>query len=271
MYRWSSLIAVIATIGWLGFIFAAFRGFSFWYGGFVVFFWIALGFLNYRHESSLWLLKNRFLIFLKFYVVMIVLSFIGDLLIGQNIAHLWTYPHYAHLSDWIRLYLVLYPFGALAVLELMYLLGWVTGEKLVFHKLDHTPPIFHLLIHRFDALLLFLILFLLVMRFFVIIGNLREIMVGLLLVWMCVGTIRLHHHLKHLRHLLGIFLATLLVSVFLHEFPNVGTYEWVYFKSPILNHQIFGIYLWVIVGWYLLVLGTLRMWMLLGADRNQYN
>src|SRR5438105_2351324 len=108
MYKFKGLIALVATLAWLGFIYLAFRGFHFWYEGFVLFFWIALGALNYRHESTLWLLKNRPKIFALFYLVLAIFLFYGDYGLGRYITHLWIYPY--HLTFWsqLRIY-VMYP------------------------------------------------------------------------------------------------------------------------------------------------------------------
>lgn len=258
MYKYQKIIAFLATIGWLVFIFAAFSGFHFWYGGFAIFLWLALGAINYRHDTSLWLLKNRFKNFFTFYVFLVIFSVYADLIIGQMIAHLWYYPHYALLEDWVRLYIILYPFAGLAVLELTYFLVGLFNERLVIHL--KVESFFHKIIDKLDIILLSLIVFLPVIQL-VSSVELRKPLVYMSILWILVTTIKFKYHIKHWLHFFVIFVATLLISVFLHEIPNVGVFEWKYNKAPILNHEFLGVPLWVIIGWYVLVVLMLRFWM----------
>src|SRR3989338_10978646 len=100
MYKGVKIITFFSTLGWLAFIFAAFNGYTEWYTGFSFFFWLSLGILNYRHRTSLWLLKNKLRDFLFFYGQLIVLSFFLDLIIGQKLTGFWSYPAYDSTSDW---------------------------------------------------------------------------------------------------------------------------------------------------------------------------
>jgi hypothetical protein len=128
VYKNSKILALISTVIWLLFVFSAFKGFHFWYAGFVFFFWLALAALNYRHRTSLWMLKNYLRHFLFLYGILLVVGFHGDYIIGQVLTDFWRYPYYTTTGDWVRLYTIIYPFGGLVVLELVYFLSWIFGE-----------------------------------------------------------------------------------------------------------------------------------------------
>jgi hypothetical protein len=261
MYKNKNIIALIATIIWLSFIFAAFKGFYFWYEGFVFFFWICLGILNYRHETSIWLLKNRPHRFLKYFLFLFVLGFFADYVVGQKLTSLWIYPLYNSYDDWARLYLIIYPIGGLTVLELIYFLGGVFKEKFaLIHKPVSTPDRLEIII---DGLLLLTILIYLISKFVYPLPYLRLLLVMLLLAWTTVATLKFKYHIKHWSHWVAILFTTLFMSLFLHEIPNTAVYEWRYYPAPLFNQIILGIPLWVYFGWYFLILLMLRFWMYL--------
>lgn len=247
---------------WLIFIFTAFKGFRFWYVGFVFFFWLSLSLLDYRHETTLWYLKNRFGHFFKFYLLILVLGFIVDFIIGQEISHFWSYPYYHTLSDWLRLYLIIYPFGALSVLELVFFLANIFKEKFVFtHRV---PNLEERLIdasdHFVDLFLIFIVIVLPILYFLHITLPFKHLFFYGFFVWVLVATAKFIYHIRHGLHWVAILLATLFMSLLLHEIPNTAVFEWKYYNAPILNTLILNIPLWVFVGWYLIVLMTLRLW-----------
>lgn len=139
--KFKHFFSFLATLIWLIFIFAAFNGFHFWYSGFVLFFWLSLALLNYQHKTTLWCLKNRTKYFIKFYLFLFFVGFVGDFMIGTHLAGLWQYPYYSSWSDWIRLYVIIYPFGGLCILEMIFFLSSLAKEKLSILKAD-TPPIY---------------------------------------------------------------------------------------------------------------------------------
>lgn len=82
--KYRKAVAVFSSIGWLAFIFSAFRGFQFWYSGFVFFLWLSLALINYEQETSFWFLKNKFLKLAKFYLLLVVLAFFVDFILGHG-------------------------------------------------------------------------------------------------------------------------------------------------------------------------------------------
>ncbi|MDO8594322.1 MAG: hypothetical protein Q7R93_02295, partial [bacterium] len=128
-FLYTRIAILVASAGWIAFAFAGFKGFPFWYGGFVLCFWIALGLLNYPERTSLWLAKHRSVPFLLFYGALV-----GSLILLDQLAlrlHLWFYPLYE--GAWfLWVYGVLYPGAALAQLELFYFLARTLHEKLIF-------------------------------------------------------------------------------------------------------------------------------------------
>lgn len=260
MYKYKNIIALVATLAWLSFIFAAFKGFVEWYAGFVIFFWISLGILNFRHQTSLWLVKNRPHSFIRYFIFLFILGFFADYVLGQKLANLWSYPLYDSSWDWIRLYLIVYPFGGLTVIELIYFLGSILKEKFVL-RVPAVTPVADKLSSIVDGLLIGVLVLYLISTFVVRIPNLRFMLFSLLLCWVVIMTIKLRYHLQHGLQWIVILFITLFMSLFLHEIPNTAVYEWRYHQAPFLNQAIFDVPLWVFFGWYLLILLMLRFWM----------
>ncbi len=254
MYKYSKILSLVAAIGWIIFIFSAFKGYHFWYAGFVFFFWLSLGALNYRHETTFWYFKNKLGVFLRFYTILFVVGFISDYVIGQKMTDLWVYPYYTSLFDWVRLYAIIYPFGGLAVLELVFLLAVIFGEKIVFTKklarLDHLVD-WYLVIILAASLLLFLSSATLPAQAF---------FAALYAIWVLTATISLGRHLSHGIHWIAVLIGTTLMSVLLHEIPNTAVFEWKYQNMPFLAQPIFEVPIFIILGWYVLVLVMFRLW-----------
>lgn len=261
LYKYKDLLALLATVGWISFIYAAFRGFHFWYLGFVFFFWLALGILNYRHETTVWLLKNRFSRFATYFTVLAILGFIADYVIGQVLAGFWVYPFYTSLWDWVRLYLLIYPLGGMCVLELIYLLAAMSKERVVLiHKDINGFPIHKILILN-EIFLLITVGLCLAFRSVLATPYISTIIVILFSSWVILTTFKLKYYIKHWTHWIGIIGATAILSIFLHEIPNTAVYEWRYYNPPLFpDYSIFGIQLWLVWGWYLLVLVMLKYW-----------
>lgn len=267
MYKNAGFIALISGLLAVLFLFAAFKGYHFWYEGFVFFFWLALALLNYRHRTSLWLLRNRTHAFLRFYLAIFVVGFLADYVIGQQIAHLWSYPYYATVFDWVRLYALIYPFGGLSILELMFLIGSTLHERFVYLPRVHRAARIDLLDTTVDVCL-----------GIILIGSPLLYAIGIqlpyaitivyaFLLWAVLTTIKLEQHLKHGLGWVAILLAVLVTSVLLHEVPNTAVFEWQYHSAPILNMSLIGIPLWVVVGWYMMILVMVRLWIRLILPR----
>ncbi|MBI4117072.1 MAG: hypothetical protein HY451_00040, partial [Parcubacteria group bacterium] len=180
-----------------------------------------------------------------------------------------VYPHYSSLYDWIRLYTIIYPFGGLAILESVYFLGGLFGER--FNFIRKPQSFLHVIVDKADIILIIVIFFSPAIAVMEIFDGLpfTTFMILATLVWVIVATIKLKYHLAHWSHYVAIFLLTLLVSVFLHEIPNIGTFEWRYQNAPFFNQTLLGIPLWVIAGWYVLVVGMLRLWLYLVLGKRQ--
>ncbi len=271
MYKYGRVVAFCATVCWLLFMFSAFRGFHFWYAGFVFFFWLALASLNYRHDTSLWLFRNKFRSFFFFYLQIVVLTFFVDFIIGQRLTGFWSYPYYNSVWDWLRLLLVIYPFGGLAVLELVYFLAALFGER--FHFISRQKTTVHRVVDAVDILWVYLLYFLIFTSPLLLLVNVglgyRVFMFVVALGWPVVATIKFWYHIAHWLHWVLILVATALLSVMLHEFPNVGVFEWKYQNLPVLNQSILGIPLGVIFGWYVLVIGVFRIWLYFAVGKRQ--
>lgn len=272
MYKHSQQIALIAIIGALIFTFAAFSGLHFWYAGFVFFFWLSLSALNYRHKTSLWVLKNNTRRFIYLYSFLFILGFIGDFVIGIHIANLWIYPQYDVIWKWILLYTIVYPCGGLSLVETIFFLANIFKEKFVFtHGKEGIDAVLNISDHLLDGLITILVVAKLLSSLIGLRFVFEHIILFGFLLWMILATIRFMYHIKHAWHWFAIILGTVFMSIFLHEIPNLAVLEWKYFHGPFLNTPlIFGIQPWVFVGWYFMTLLMLRVWVrLVWASRHR--
>ncbi len=269
LYKYKDIYALIATIGWLSFIFLAFNGFHFWYLGFTFFFWLCLGILNYRHESSLWVMKNRISRFIKYYAVLIILGFLADYFIGQHLTHLWIYPPYNSIADYLRLYLFIYPLGGLSVIELIYFLASLFKERVILiHNQDRK-----LNITKLEVTINVLLFVIIVINLFSItihpLPYVRTTLAVLFVIWTIITTIKLKYEIKHWTHWVAILFSTLFISLFLHEIPNTAVYEWRYFPPTLFDFHILGLSIWVFFGWYLIILMMLKFWIKIVLLKNR--
>lgn len=261
------IVSLFATIGWLAFSYMAFKGLHLWYWGFASFFWLTLSSLNYRYETSLWLIKNKTYRFLRLYIIFVIFFFFIDFIIALNLTNLWQYPYYKNLFHWGTLYLVLYPLFAFIMLELVYFVAGIFGEKLRF---VHRPrKLWHYLIDKLDLIFLLLIFLLPITNIFSPIPGFTIFIVWVTIIWGIIATLKFKYHIQHWGHYTAIFIAVFIIAVLLNEIPNTVALEWVYNKAPIFNQIIFGVPLWVIMGWYISVLFVLRFWIYFVLKKRQ--
>ncbi|MSU55948.1 MAG: hypothetical protein EXS51_01370 [Candidatus Taylorbacteria bacterium] len=261
-FLYTRIAILIANVLWLAFAFAGFKGFPFWYGGFVFFFWIAFGLLNYTYKSSVWLIHKKVWLFLLLYLALVGTSYFVDRF-GLN-HHLWFYPFYRG-AGMLWVWFVLYPFAGLAVLELLYFLGGYLGEPLTFRQ--HPMTKWHGFFDVFEQVLF------LTVTGVIVLGALRlgveialPITTALVLIWLGVTLFKLHFHIRHLGHYSLVILSTVLLALLSHELPNTVAREWVYLEAPLssfFNVMLLGLPVWVWLGWFWLVLLPLRLWIFL--------
>lgn len=240
----------------VGSAFAGGNGFPILYGGFVLCLWGALGLLNYGQHSSVWLLRKKIRLFLLFYGALAGIFFLADTF-GLN-AHLWFYPHYPGFGL-LFVSLILYPFGGLAVLELLYLLASSLGEPLHFREYPTTK--WHSVFDVIETVLF------LTMIAVVVLGAVKAewglalpYVIGLAVFWMLSALVKLRFHINHSGHyLLIIVIATALVALS-RWLPSTLAREWIYLETDFLNFLLVGIPSWIWIGWFLFTLVTLRVW-----------
>lgn len=185
------MLIFFASLAWILFTFAGFRGFPYWYGGFLIFFWVAFGLWNYHDRTSLWLLKSAPKVFLKFYTSLAVFLVLFDIA-GQK-TNLWTYPIYDSLPEWLWVYLILYPLAASALLELIYFVSGVFTEKLIFMKKPFNSM--HQMVDRLEILLFYsMIAALLAIIFNFPLSTLWTFVIYTC--WIIVATIKLRFHIN---------------------------------------------------------------------------
>lgn len=264
-FLYSRIAIIIATAGSILFAYAGARGFLFWHLGFVFCFWFAIGLLNYSEHSSLWYASHHVKPFLFFYGALVGIAVIADQF-GLG-SHLWFYPAY---SGW-RMFLAygaLYPFGGLAVLELLYFSARFFGESLIFKEL---PMIKWL--GFFDIFEQILLLFI----FAIILANVAGIAKGLVvtmvaiaaIIWVLAMLIKLHFHIHHAEHYTLVVALTVALAEMSNAFPSLSAREWVYIVGPLsdfFNAMFLGLPVWLWFGWFLLVLIPLRLWVVLALQ-----
>jgi hypothetical protein len=256
-FLYGRITILLASVGWIAFAFAGLKGFPFWYGGFVLCFWVAFGLINYQQKTSLWLFAHRRVPFLLFFGALAGSLLILDQFGLQN--NLWFYPFYrGWWFFWV--YLVLYPFAGLALLELFYFLAGFFGEKLVFRQLQSSRG--HTFLDVVESILLLTLIALFVWGGAGNASALVPVFVVALL-WMVFATTKLVCHIAHPTHIVLVAVLSGCIAVLLHELPNTAAFEWVYLEAPMLMISVFGLPLFVWFGWYWFTLFTLRLWIFL--------
>ena len=255
-FLYSRVAMLLFGVGWVLFAFAGLKGFSFWYGGFVLCFWLALGCSNYAERTTLWLIANRPVPFLIFYAAIASTFFLLDRMAID--AGLWFYPMY---HGWLFVvgYLVWYPVAAFSVLEFFYFLIRVFGERLVFRHRKET--FWHNTLDRIEGVAFLAMIGLIVW------GAAASISPVLLFsvasVWILLASMKLAFHVQNGRQTALLLAVTGFLVALLTEIPNTGSFEWVYLSAPVLNVLLWGVPLWMLLGWYCFTLISLRLWIFL--------
>ncbi|HBV01319.1 MAG TPA: hypothetical protein DEF00_02925 [Candidatus Taylorbacteria bacterium] len=258
-FLYSRVAILIASVGWIVSAFAGFKGFPFWYGGFVLCFWLAFGMINYKEKSSVWLFHNKPRLFALFYAALAGTLFLGDQF-GLNM-HLWFYPFYKGFAL-LFVWLGLYPFGGLATLELLYFLSSYFGEPLRFERRPETRR------HDFfDVLepLIFLAMIGVIVKGAIGIGPEIGAPVAIIIsiIWILAAMVKIKFHIRHPGHYALILVLTALIAAISYELPNAIAREWVYLDAPFLNLSALGLPLWFWILWFLFTLIPLRLWIFL--------
>ncbi len=256
-FLYNRITILVASGGSVASLFAGWNGFSFWYAGFVPCFWLALALQNYPRKTSLWMFTHRRKFFLIFYGALA-----GSLLLLDQLGlrlHVWFYPFY-HDFWFILVYGVLYPITALAELECFYFLTHLWGESLTFEP--HKATSIHRVVDGGEG-----ILFLLMMLFVALGASGYPISLFALFIfailWMLCAAVKLGFHIAHPAHITLLFLATVVIAVFLNGLKSAAVFEWIYLEAPILNVVFWNIPLWTWLCSFWFALFTLRLWIFL--------
>jgi len=259
-FLYNRIAIIAATAGWLSFMYAGFQGFGYWYGGFIVCLWLSFGLVNLPHKSSVALLLRQPHLFFLLYAAAAATFYLGDRVGLQHF--LWTYPQY---DSWgfAWLYLVLYPVMGLALIELIYFVGSRLDAPFSFHSLPDSRN------HRFvDAAesILFLIMMGLIV-FAAAEPAPLPLLAAVTVVWIVSALVKLRLHIGHAGHFSAALLLAVVLATMLSEYPNLTAREWVYLPAtaldPSLQAPLFGLPVWLWLGWFWLALVPLRLWIFL--------
>lgn len=258
-----SRIAILtASVGAAVSAVAVFKGFPFWYGGFALFFWLALGLLNLSQKSSLWLLLKQPRLFCAFYGALAVIFYLADQF-GLN-AHLWFYPFYRG-GGFLWVWLVLYPFGALSLLEFIYFLNGHIGEPLRFIELPVTAR--HDFFGVSEQMLFLLMIFVIVAGAIPFGWKIALLLVAAIVsLWIVAALIKTRLHIRNPAHWTLIISLTAALAALSRELPTIAR-DWIYLEPPFLNYVLLGIPLFAWIGWFWFILVPLRLWIFLAPHQ----
>lgn len=255
-FLYTRVAILLATVGWILSGFAGLKGFPFWYGGFVLCFWVAFGLVNFHQKTSLWLAARHRIPFLLLFGALA-----GFLIILDRAAlnfGLWFYPTY-HGWQFLWVYGVLYPFAALGLIELFYFTAQFLGEHLAFTQKPLSPA--HRATDSLEGLLF------ITMTGGILAGALSwsisvTLVAFLVLAWIAVYLAKLSFHLRHPKHFAYLLFLSAAVAAFFSGFPNTVAREWVYAYSalPLWSTELLSVPLWLWFGWLWFMLFTLRFW-----------
>ncbi len=258
-FLYTRIAILVLFVGAFASASAGLKGFPFWYGGFVLCFWGALGLLNYGQHSSLWLVHRKPWIFALWYGAVAGVSFFADTF-GLN-AHTWFYPQYQGFALlWV--WLLLYPFGSFSLLELLYFLAGYLDAPLRFTQYPQTRA--HRFVDTCESMLFLLT------TTVMILGAVQTgwgfsppLLAVLVTVWIIAGLVKLRFHIGHPGHFVLVFVLTTLLATLSYVLPNAGAREWIYMETPFFTFSLFGIPSWVWLGSFWQSLMTLRLWIFL--------
>ena len=258
-FLYTRIIILLTTIGWIGAAFSGFNGSPLWYGGFVLCFWVSFGLLNYHDRSSLWLAFKRPYLFSLMFTALASVLFLMDMF-GFN-TDIWFYPFYSG-SGLLFVWLVLYPFGGLSVLELLYFLAGCLGEPLCFKELYITK--WHRFFDAFEHILFLLMIAVIILGATMVHGQFAlPLMTGIAVLWILTSLIKMRFHVNDLGQYLLIVILAVMLATISHALPHTIAREWVGLNTTFLDFFAFGLPLWVWIGSFWFTLIPLRLWMFL--------
>ncbi len=258
-FLYARITILVLLVGAFALGVLGFRGFPFWYGGFVLCFWGALGLLNYGQHSSLWLSYKKPWLFVLLYGALAGTSFLSDTF-GLN-AHLWFYPFY-HGISLLWVWLVLYPFGGLAILELLYFLAGHLDAPLEFRQYPQTQG--HRFFDVFESLLFLGMVGVVVLgAIHVPSGLTLPAIFAFVVVWIISALLKLRFHITHLGQYTLVIVLTTLLATLSYGLSGFATRSWICLETTFFDVLLFGFPFWVWVGSFWFVLITLRLWIFL--------
>ena len=258
-FLYTRIAILLTTAGWIGAALAGLKGYPLWYGGFVLCFWVSFGLLNYHARSSFWLALKRPALFAVLFSSLACVLLLMDMF-GLS-THIWFYPIY---KGWglLFVWLVIYPFGGLSVLELFHFLARCLGETL--HLKERSTQKWQMYFDILEHILFLLMIAVIILGATWISGQIVVLLAASIAVlWILAALIKMRFHINDLGQYLLIIILAVMHGVLSHWLPHTIAREWVGLDASFLNLFALGLPLWVWIGSFLFTLVPLRLWMFL--------
>lgn len=200
-------------------------------------------------------------VYIYLYVVFFWAGIIADLIMGISITRFWKY-NYSNLGDYLILYLVIYPFAGIVMVQ-----TYIAIKTVILKIRDrrNTKPLLSLRQYRLlisGLALTFIGVTAAAMShpnpwlytaFYLLASILAFLLLSMVAQAHGHKTVIEDLHMHPLKILLVLFLATY-VNAFLHELPNTYAREWSYTNYPLSHLHVLGIPLIMLLGWPVLLI-----------------
>jgi len=239
-----------------------------WYTPFVLGTYLLFGASNHlaQNRSTLSAAFSYPKHFFRLYLLLAILSFLIDLLLGRFLGDFWVYPSFDTLDQIVHVWLLGYPLALLSAVESF----WVFSRLLRCNNRNALDASWRgLYFWTFVLVTLFLLCAAIYFRLVDKIHVTRQIMFLLLFI----GGLGFDAVAFYLRKpsLIGsisvgsiytplCFTICVPVIGLLHEFPNTYAREWIYQNIPFVHTEVLGVNVLVLsAGWFFLTIMPLTL------------
>ncbi len=259
--RW----VIVALLGLLITLFSLYGAiqtlFTAWYTPFVIGSYCLFGAITkgLYGSSTLSLLINKPLIWLKLYFYIAIFGFVTEVL-GRNVGNFWYYPKFDFGDLVIHVWLIGYPLALFSAIESYWCILYIV--KFIIKSSKPTTTIFIPL--KVSYIIIFFTLILIassLIFYFLELSRFTTLALFALLISLSFFFDSIANIIKKPTVIYvgsNPFIPGLLISVpligLLHEIPNTFVWEWVYQNVPFISLELFKVNVLVLtLGWFYLV------------------
>jgi hypothetical protein len=196
-------------------------------------------------------------IYIKLYIIGLILGIIGDLILGIYISELWYYT-YSQIWEYILLYLLIYPFGGIVLIQSYFILKQRTKFKnnkvnLKLKTIKILNAIFIII-----TLILSIIIYLLDIRYIQLIHfGILSLVFFFTFTYYSEKKIKksfLRDILENPKQVIVISSIVTYLNAIIHEYPNTIAKQWIYTNIPFQNITILDVpAILILCGWFILL------------------